>query len=58
MLAYFRSPIFAEEYTLFNAVPGDPVFESENELLAIVVAVKLFGPILRQLGVSRNKRQA
>ena len=53
IIAYFSSALTAEDYKLFNATPGDPSFQSEYELLAVVVGLRSCAQIIADLGATR-----
>lgn len=46
-VAHFHDILHEEDYLRFGAQPGDPAFQSEYELLAMLVAVKAFSPWIR-----------
>ena len=46
-VAHFHDILHEIDYHRFGAQPGDPAFQSEYELLAMLVAVKAFSPWIR-----------
>ena len=48
--AYFTDCSHAEDFALFGSTRGDPAFQSEYEMLAMLVALRVFGPILVAAG--------
>ena len=53
-IAYFNDKLSHFDFERFGSTPGDPAFQSEYELLALVVAVRVFQPwILHDDAVAR-----
>ena len=53
VIHYFSSELTEADYTRLNAVPGGTSFQPEYEVLAVVVALRCFTPMIRQLDVNR-----
>ena len=53
IVAYFGDPLHEEDFTLFGSSRGDPAYQSEYELLAVLVALKAFANLLAQAGICR-----
>ena len=48
IVAYFSDHLHDEDFELFGSCRGDPAFQSEYELLAVLVALRVFAPMMQQ----------
>ena len=53
VIAYFSSALTSDDHMLFNATPGDPSFQSEYELLAVLVGLRSSAKIIADSGATR-----
>ena len=52
VIAYFSSALTSDDHMLFNATPGDPSFQSEYELLAVLVGLRSSAKIIADSGAT------
>lgn len=51
--AYFTDHLHDEDFAMFQSCWGDPAYQSEYELLAVLVALRAFAELIKQCGATR-----
>ena len=52
LVAYFSEHLSEADFNLFGSTRGDPAFQSEYELLAVLVALRVFKDLIASHGAN------